>query len=1112
MSSADRQNTLNTTAPPTAGSYQSTRLPAALAEGYLLIDDKQPSDWLKYVAAFSRHLRFFDLNDTERGTWHELYRNQPAVALATLASYDVEAAARSFTSLRARTEATSATFAERRDLMGVYFSRLDDEVSRLDEQVSALPRSSALHRVATELIRHHLAPAYARWRSYHYTATYPAIALRLVKRPDGVTSQSELLSYFTDRKLSAAWGPMSAPDKDSWGVFGVVAPPAGVEAKSRAIVHGIGHAFVHGVPGAFIQHTLHLRASAQKAFTQSLNKQADHAPHVALILAFLRIRETQRDVLNGLGDRHLRFYYERILRLRPARAKGHRTYVTHELRHGMASIVLPAGTEYDGGKAPLTGRRRKFFSEREASVSAATISDIRALYRGDDLRAGHVANSRDGVGKALPENSISWSPFGHLEEGKSRMPKARVGFALADNQLTAAAGRREITVSFGGNTEAIEGQSFKCKLTQEAGWYETVVRCSGGRLRVVIPAAEKPVTPYVETVHKENLSAESPLLLCVWDDANAARHHDLVKSEVFIQSVKCTVSALGEADLVGGGLVKSGQAFYPFGVQPISGDSVRLGLREAGLKEGKVTLDTLASPFANQIKATPQVGAVELKAKDDWPHRTYPKRLAEALITNGKAPVGASLVTVPDPPVPAQISSFSLSYASPATVPATVLRLTPFGHVPLLAEEPIFEPLVPLVGDTDGLVLGADAGAMLLGIANWEPGDQLRILFATEEGSADPLALKPRQHVRYAFLDGNVWRQFPSDKIDDRTNQLLTSGTIRFALPYDTATGGTQQGANKAWIGIFVQTTPTAVALLRGIHLHAVEVRQQLLEGQSISETVLNAGTVVKLAAKNPSVGKITQPYPSFGASGTESRDDYFSRASERMRHKGRGITAYDVERLVLAHVPEVERVICLPHVKSDPGKTYDELAAGHVTVVPLGRSGGSRANALRPFVSLATRGRISSLLKRRMSSHATIHVVNPVYEEVKVSARFTILPGTDSVWAIADLNERLIDYLSPWHNSGLGEVDFTATVHRAGVINFLEDVIYIDTIERLRLARVLGGSRKEGETLRSTKQTALLVSSARHELLIVDPLAGDGDCECCTEPGIPVATTIRLA
>jgi hypothetical protein len=482
-------------------------------------------------------------------------------------------------------------------------------------------------------------------------------------------------------------------------------------------------------------------------------------------------------------------------------------------------------------------------------------------------------------------------------------------------------------------------------------------------------------------------------------------------------------------------------------------------------------------------------GYVRLKLEENFGHADYPKKLAGW--TAGKAEYPN------EPPLPfdPKMVEIGLDYtvnesdsevATSQAATSAYFHLTPFGSQPATTSFGQVDLLPSTFPNGDW---GADAGALLVGIEQWEPGPVLSLLFQIEEGTADPLLEKPTDHLIWHYLDGNKWTKFNKEDLIDGTDQLLRSGLVNLKLPQNLSRDCSRMGTTDIqWIRIGVLSKTKAVNQLQGIHVNGVRVIQKFTEGQIAGSEPLPAETIAKMLVPLPGVKKTTQPYPSFKGAAPEERDAYFTRLSERLRHNERGLMEWDVEHLVLQAFPEVERVICLNHLEFAPGEipgqhVYHELRAGHFTVIPLGQASGE---TLRPYVSLSTREAITDFLRERISCHATLHVRNPLVEEVRVVAKVRFREEYDSDWALGQIQEDLIDYLSPWKDQGLGSLDFRAGVQQSSVVNFLEELVYVDVIKDLVLLHLADPTQNNEEVLRPTKLVSVLASAPSHNFSLL--------------------------
>src|SRR5690606_4093918 len=133
---------------------------------------------------------------------------------------------------------------------------------------------------------------------------------------------------------------------------------------------------------------------------------------------------------------------------------------------------------------------------------------------------------------------------------------------------------------------------------------------------------------------------------------------------------------------------------------------------------------------------------------------------------------------------------------------------------------------------------------------------------------------------------------FPRDKVLDQTRAGLRAGLVELILPEDAGGAQTLFEGPGIWIRAAVIEAPEALCKLQGLHVQALEVEEQT-QGVALSESVdlLPASTITRARTPQPSLRKVTQPYPGFGGRGSETAPAFQQRVSERLRHKDRAIT-----------------------------------------------------------------------------------------------------------------------------------------------------------------------------------------------------------------------------
>ena len=222
----------------------------------------------------------------------------------------------------------------------------------------------------------------------------------------------------------------------------------------------------------------------------------------------------------------------------------------------------------------------------------------------------------------------------------------------------------------------------------------------------------------------------------------------------------------------------------------------------------------------------------------------------------------------------------------------------------------------------------------------------------------------------------------------------------------------------------------------------------------------LPAERISKLVDRNSAIKTVSQPFASFSGRENEADPDYFQRASERLRHRKRGVTVWDLERLVLEEFPDVYKVKCIAHYDGE-----DLDAAGQTTVVVVPNATRVPAmSRLEPRASTVLLTRISNVLGRDVTTpFAMLHVINPDYERVLVDARVTFRDGYDPGFYANRLNIDLQQFMSPWAFDVGQDITFGGRLFRSEVLSFMESREYVDNVTRFDLYHSHRGQRAGG-------------------------------------------------
>lgn len=381
-----------------------------------------------------------------------------------------------------------------------------------------------------------------------------------------------------------------------------------------------------------------------------------------------------------------------------------------------------------------------------------------------------------------------------------------------------------------------------------------------------------------------------------------------------------------------------------------------------------------------------------------------------------------------------------------------------------------------------------DEGEFYIGVKDLMPPQNLSLLFQLAEGSANPTVKKPEEHVQWSYLRGNEWVDFKKTELSDVTGQLTRSGIIRFSVPKDATSGDTQfLPTGHHWLRARVAKRPDAVC--RIITVSAQAARATFKDQQNAADflaTQLPAGTIAKLLVPDAAVKKTEQPYPTFGGRPKEATEKFYTRVSERLRHKNRAVTTWDYEHLILEAFPHIYKVKCLNHTHFEPddnggSHVYNELAAGHVTIVTVPNLRNHNAiDPLRPYTSLGDLDLIKKFVEKYVSCFVKLHVHNPVFETVRVDFRVKFFPGTDEAFHRELLQNELVRFLSPWAFEEGKDLSFGGKIYKSSLIDFVEEQPYVDYVTDFQLFHQKNNLESpDREEVEASTAISILVSAA---------------------------------
>ena len=347
------------------------------------------------------------------------------------------------------------------------------------------------------------------------------------------------------------------------------------------------------------------------AFLKEVDEGGKVSPHLALFVSFVQLIELSKRRFNKLTQRHLDFYYSRVLNLQKQAAKPDNVHILFELAKNATSEIIEKDTALDAGK-DSDGKKLVYKTSEELIANQTKVAALKSLYNDHEnskIKAADIANSYDGKGADFPNDDVKWWPFAYYELPPSpgeddvreyaELNDAKTGFALAGEIFELQEGERDVVISLDFEQNLSRKYSledlrsnFEIFCTGEKDWlgpFDIVEKSESSKqtfstgsddsdlskLNIVfrIPKDEKAIVAYNTKTHGERFDSTFPVCRVLLKTENTEAHdlyRDLIENSLSELSVNVNVRGIEHAILSNDiGSINADKPFYPFGTQPV---------------------------------------------------------------------------------------------------------------------------------------------------------------------------------------------------------------------------------------------------------------------------------------------------------------------------------------------------------------------------------------------------------------------------------------------------------------------------------------------------------------------------------------------------------------
>lgn len=403
-------------------------------------------------------------------------------------------------------------------------------------------------------------------------------------------------------------------------------------------------------------------------------------------------------------------------------------------------------------------------------------------------------------------------------------------------------------------------------------------------------------------------------------------------------------------------------------------------------------------------------------------HKDYAPLLSDTLTYNVTK---KHKKTLPNQPYTPLVTHISIDYSAESTIDllsvdrrsqSEIIHLHPFGEniiYPPKQTSPVHRPrFFPNYKEDSHCFIGITARE-LSGYLN---------IFFVFDGSARLVMPYPSTSYRWYYLVDNEWQALnPHQIIHDTTLNFLTTGIVTLDLPSEINTDHSVMPSGLFWLRVSTNKGIDRYPDCLHVATHVVKVTGKGVPLADDGITPLSFSSW-RSTPRKANLAAIAQLNAMIRIPDIESEQHFQMRVSENLRHKGKALTPWDYEHLILENFPEVGSVHCFPtrsyySLNQEPGRVL-------IIVTPLNTDCDHSLCSPKQLDSsylLAIRRFLLSVSR----SHVQIEVRNPGYEKIQIRCKVTLKEGVSHGPALRRLEYAIKAQLCPWEadtlNTGPG-------------------------------------------------------------------------------------------
>lgn len=491
-------------------------------------------------------------------------------------------------------------------------------------------------------------------------------------------------------------------------------------------------------------------------------------------------------------------------------------------------------------------------------------------------------------------------------------------------------------------------------------------------------------------------------------------------------------------------------------------------------------LDIIPDPYLedlNPLDADTKTGyfVIEiLEPRNAFSHNIYQNEIQEALNRNINNPKEQK--KFPGEPVTPFVRGIDISYEAQTKfnvtfgdrrLPEEYFFIHPFGI------EKTYYDGSP---DKDSLLPSyEDDGYLFIGLTNVNTPETISIYFELSSKKTKTFNVTQSPQVVWRYLSYNSWYVMDESKVlFDGTEGFTKSGVVRLQLPMKLNDKNDVLDYGMFWLSASLSGDTELVCHVIDVQEHGVQANWIINEEvQERLRQPLPPYSIDSLETTFSEISFVRQGFESFGGVAPENDNEFFARVSERIRHKGRGITHWDLERIVLEKFHEIQQTKCISYLSNPLEDDHIETVAEYinlekskedyngvqhkegikVVVIPRKKK---YFNNPTPKFSLNQLISFEEELSNLISPFTSIKMINPHYEYVRIICNVKFVENMNNGQTLERLHKQINGFIAPWLTDDQRPIIVGGSINENVIQNFIKGLPYVKFLTKFSIIHII--------------------------------------------------------